>query len=111
MYQNTIDYLEKRIEEIERSLSSNAEPSLSEALIKEKMSHVKAINVLRYCRQHEIDSTYKVAELPFIEVHGDFYSYRLMIDNESDDVQHWKELKEINGRAAEFSFGDKILFK
>lgn len=111
MYENAIDYLVKRIEEIERSLSSDAGDSLNEALIEEKMSHVKAINMLRYCQRHDIDSTYQVAELPYIEGHGGFYSYRLMIDNEFDDVQYWKELKEINGRAAEFSCGDKILFK
>jgi hypothetical protein len=50
-----------------------------------------------------------VVELPYIEDHGGFYSYRLMIDNESDDIKYWKELNEINGQAAEFHFGDKIL--
>jgi len=107
IYGTTIEILENRIEEIKKVLPLSENKNV---LIDEKKSHEKAIRLLHYCSVNGIDPDYKVAELPFLDGYG-YYSYRIMIDNETDNIQHWKELKEINGQEIELTSGDKLLFR
>lgn len=101
----TIDLLNQRIKEIEKLLRENTE---SENLIMEKNSHKQSVKYLQFCERNAIDANAQVVDLSEIQGHG-FSEFRLMIDNEIDDPQHWQEVKEIAGKEARFYVGDKIL--
>jgi len=100
----TVAYLQKRIKQIEDMLSDN----FSQELVEEKKSYLESISMITFIQANKIDITKKVVTLPFEEGHG-YYDFRLMIDNESNDPTHWKEVKKIDGHPAVFGIGDKII--
>ena len=52
---------------------------------------------------------YHIEPLPIIEGHGGFSSYRIAIDNETDDINFWEEYKKNDGSHLLLYWGDYIL--
>lgn len=71
----------------------------------------KALNWLRVLEEKQVDkvSRYDVEALPYIEGRGGFTSYRVMIDNETDDTAMWEEYQKADGSHFLLSLGDLII--
>ena len=107
MSDNTKKYLSKRISDIETELSLSGP---QENLIQEKCSHLKVLKMIKFIEENDIDCTKRVITLPFIDGHGGgYYGFRLMIDNEVEDIDKWTLVEDIDGKPAEFIVGDKII--
>ncbi|RRD95269.1 hypothetical protein EII17_04335 [Clostridiales bacterium COT073_COT-073] len=59
----------------------------------------KALDWLRLLKEKQLGAAkkYNVETLPFIEGRGGFSSYRIAIDNETDDIKFWNEYKKMDG--------------
>lgn len=71
----------------------------------------KALGWLRLLQEKRVDkaSRYHVEPLPFIEGHGGFTNYRVVIDNETDDMALWEEYQKTDGSHFLLSLGDFIV--
>lgn len=71
----------------------------------------KALGWLRLLREKQVGKAeqYNFESLPFIEGHGGFTNYRVVIDNETDDISFWQEYKKQDGSHFLLSLGDYIL--
>ena len=98
----TIEFLEKRIDRIETELPSSESKA---ELIREKKSHLEVIKKIRFMESNNIRIDRKVLTLPPLTGRG-YGSYRLMIDNETDDPASWTVVEDLEGESAEFGSGD-----
>ena len=82
---------------------------------KERLSDLqqldKALGWLRLLAEKQVDSAgkYNFESLPFIEGHGGFTNYRVVIDNETDDPSFWQEYEKQDGSHFLLSLGDYIV--
>lgn len=102
----TLKLLEAQVLNIKNQLPAAQDKQL---LIDEKISHDLSIKLLKFCIKNQIDPNARVIDISTIDGQHGFSEFRLVVDNESDDPQHWQEIKEINGVEARFSYCDKIL--
>lgn len=101
-----IGVLLKEREEIVTALKSGQKNRL-----KDLAQLDKAIHWLNLLQGADLDlaNRYQLEALPFIEGYGGFTCYRLMIDNETDDVNAWVEYKNDQGESYSLQLGDYIL--
>ena len=48
-------------------------------------------------KQFDVAKRYNLEQLPFVEGRGGFSCYRIVIDNESDDIKFWDEYEKSDG--------------
>ena len=66
----------------------------------------KALGWLRLLKEQQIGMVKKVSP---IDGRGGFSSYRIVIDNETDDIKFWEEYKKDDGSSVWLYSGDYIL--
>ena len=59
----------------------------------------KALDWLYLLEEKQFDEVkrYNLEQLPFVEGRGGFSCYRIVIDNESDDIKFWDEYEKSDG--------------
>ncbi len=59
----------------------------------------KALDWLYLLKEKQFDEVkrYNLEQLPFVEGRGGFSCYRIVIDNESDDIKFWDEYEKSDG--------------
>ena len=59
----------------------------------------KALEWLYLLEEKQFDEAkrYNLEQLPFVEGRGGFSCYRIVIDNESDDIKFWDEYEKSDG--------------
>ena len=59
----------------------------------------KALEWLYLLEEKQFDEVkrYNLEQLPFVEGRGGFSCYRIVIDNESDDIKFWDEYEKSDG--------------
>ena len=59
----------------------------------------KALDWLYLLEDKQFDEVkrYNLEQLPFVEGRGGFSCYRIVIDNESDDIKFWDEYEKSDG--------------
>lgn len=59
----------------------------------------KALDWLYLLEEKQFDEVkrYNLEQLPFVEGRGGFSCYRIVIDNESDDIKFWNEYEKSDG--------------
>lgn len=59
----------------------------------------KALDWLYLLEEKQFDEAkrYNLEQLPFVEGRGGFSCYRIVIDNESDDIKFWDEYEKSDG--------------
>lgn len=70
-----------------------------------------ALDWLRLLQKRKVDKAhrYHFDALPLIEGRGGFTNYRLMIDNETEDVSCWEEYRKPDYSYYLFGLGDFIV--
>jgi hypothetical protein len=99
-----IEYLEKRQNEIKNELQNGKHDSLIE--LKEINNAINWLKKIDELNLKHIQK-YEIIELPEPVGHG-YSAYRLMIDNETDDIKYWTELK-IDNKSVEVIMGDILI--
>lgn len=71
----------------------------------------KALGWLSLLQEKQVEkaSRYHFISLPFIEGHGGFTNYRIMIDNETEDTSFWEEYVKQDGSHYLLGYGDFIV--
>lgn len=71
----------------------------------------KALGWLRLLKEQQIGMVkkYQLERMPPIDGRGVFSSYRIVIDNETDDIKFWEEYKKDDGSSVWLYSGDYIL--
>ena len=71
----------------------------------------KALDWLRLLKEQQIGMVkkYQLERMPPIDGRGGFSSYRIAIDNETDDIKFWEEYKKDDGSYVWLYSGDYIL--
>lgn len=71
----------------------------------------KTLDWLRVLQAHQVEKAdrYNFDSLPFIDGRGGFASYRLMMDDESNDVDGWDEYQKPDGAKYLLNGGDFII--
>ncbi|MDE7478177.1 MAG: hypothetical protein K2M91_09550 [Lachnospiraceae bacterium] len=71
----------------------------------------KAIGWLKLIQDNNLEPAgkYHLDALPMIEGHGGFATYRIMIDDDTDDTAHWEEYRKQTGGHYCLSLGDFLL--
>lgn len=62
-------------------------------------------------QQIDIVKKYQLERMPTIDGRGGFSSYRIAIDNETDDIKLWEEYKKDDSSHLLLSLGDYILIE
>ena len=59
----------------------------------------KALDWLYLLEEKQFDEVkrYNLEQLPFVEGRGGFSCYRIVVDNESDDIKFWDEYEKSDG--------------
>lgn len=71
----------------------------------------KALDCLRLLKEQQVGMVkkYQLERMPPIDGRGGFSSYRIAIDNETDDIKFWEEYKKDDGSSVWLYSGDYIL--
>lgn len=105
-----MDYAIKKLEEERLYIVSVLKEGHKEQL-KNLQQLDKALGWLSLLQNFQIDKAdrYNFISLPFIESRGGFSSYRIMIDNETEDTSYWEEYTKPDGNHCLLNYGDFII--
>ncbi|MBU2713183.1 hypothetical protein [Zooshikella harenae] len=107
MINKSIDYLRERISDIELELSK---VGTNKDLIDEKKCHLESIKCIEFVCKNKINLNGKVLNLPYIEGYGGpFYSFRIVLEEETADRENWVLIDKIDDVSAELMIGDQII--
>lgn len=104
--QYAIDMLKKEREQIIAALRQGEGERLQQLQALDQ-----ALEWLQLLQKYHIGKAcrYELVELPYIEDRGGFNSYRLMIDDETDEPASWIEYKKTDGSPYLLGLGDYLL--